>query len=96
MVVHVASDSPSLFALMGRNGAEVIKAQTRDEMIAKARKYIDGLLRVSSPQFQPWNNPGRGLKSTARLSQVSVVCREFKCSNPLILLGRLRPFGARE
>ncbi len=29
---------------MGRNGAEVIKARTRDEMIAKAKKYIDGLL----------------------------------------------------
>ena len=29
---------------MGRNGAEGIKARTRDEMIAKAKKYIDGLL----------------------------------------------------
>ena len=40
----VATDSPSLFAFMGRNGAEVTKAQTHDEMIAKAKQYIDGLI----------------------------------------------------
>jgi hypothetical protein len=41
---NVATDSLHLLSLMGRNGAEVIKARTRDEMIAKAKKYIDGLL----------------------------------------------------
>jgi hypothetical protein len=41
---NVATDSPQLLSLMGRNGAEVIQAQTRDEMLAKARQYIDRLL----------------------------------------------------
>lgn len=41
---NVATDSPQLFSLMGRNGAEVIEAQTREEMLAKARQYIDRLL----------------------------------------------------
>ena len=41
---NVATESPQLLALMGRNGAEVITAQTRDEMIAKAKHYIDHLL----------------------------------------------------
>jgi hypothetical protein len=29
---------------MGRNAAEVIRAQSRDDMLAKAKKYIDRLL----------------------------------------------------
>ena len=33
---NVATNSPQLLALMGRNGAEVIQAQSRDEMLAKA------------------------------------------------------------
>jgi hypothetical protein len=41
---NVATDSPHLLSLIGRNGSEVIQAQTRDEMIAKARQYIDRLL----------------------------------------------------
>ena len=41
---NVATNSPQLFSLMGRNGSEVIQAQTRDEMIAKAKQYIDRLL----------------------------------------------------
>lgn len=41
---NVATDSRQLLSLMGRNGAEVIKARTHDEMIAKAKAYIDGLL----------------------------------------------------
>jgi hypothetical protein len=41
---NVATNSPSLFALTGRNGAEVKDGRTRDEMIAEAKKYIDGLL----------------------------------------------------
>jgi hypothetical protein len=32
-----------LLSLMGRKGAEVIEGHTRDEMIAKAKQYIDGL-----------------------------------------------------
>jgi hypothetical protein len=41
---NVATDSPQLFALTRRNSAEVIQAQTRDEMLAKAKQYIDRLL----------------------------------------------------
>ena len=41
---NVATDSPQLLSLMGRNGAEVIEARTRDEMIANAKQYIDRLL----------------------------------------------------
>ena len=41
---NVATDLPQLLSLMGRKGAEVITAQTRDEIIAKARQYIDRLL----------------------------------------------------
>jgi hypothetical protein len=41
---NVATNSPQLLALMGRNGAEVIQAQNRDEMLAKAKQYIDRLL----------------------------------------------------
>jgi hypothetical protein len=43
-VANVAANSPQLLSLVGRNGAEVIKARTRDEMIAKAGQYIDRLL----------------------------------------------------
>jgi hypothetical protein len=35
---NVATDSPQLLYLMGRNGAEVIEAHTRDEMIANAKQ----------------------------------------------------------
>jgi hypothetical protein len=42
---NVATDSPSLFALMGRNGAQVIDGRDREDMITAAKKYIDGLLR---------------------------------------------------
>ncbi len=41
----VATESRQLLSLMGRNGAEVIKARTRDEMIATAKRYIDGLFQ---------------------------------------------------
>jgi hypothetical protein len=41
---NVASDSPQLLSLMGPNGAKVIEARTRDEMIANAKQYIDRLL----------------------------------------------------
>jgi hypothetical protein len=42
---NVATDSRQLLSLMGRNGAEVINAPTSDEMITKAQRYIDRLLR---------------------------------------------------
>jgi hypothetical protein len=42
---NVATDSRQLLSLMGSNGAEVIKAPTRDEMIAKSQRYIDRLLQ---------------------------------------------------
>jgi hypothetical protein len=42
---NVATDSRQLLSLMGRNGAEVIKAPTPDEMITKAQRYIDRLLQ---------------------------------------------------
>jgi hypothetical protein len=35
---NVATDSPRLFAMMGRNGAKVIDGRTGDEMIAEAKK----------------------------------------------------------
>lgn len=41
---NVATESIQLLALMGHNGAEVIQAQTRDEMIAKSKQYVDRLL----------------------------------------------------
>jgi hypothetical protein len=41
---NVATESPQLLSLMGRNGAEVIQALMRDEMMAKAKQYIDRLL----------------------------------------------------
>jgi hypothetical protein len=41
---NVATDSPQLLALMGRNGAHVVEGRTRDEMLANADKYISSLL----------------------------------------------------
>jgi hypothetical protein len=41
---NVASENPRLNLLMGHHGAEIIVGRTRDDMIAKARKYIDELL----------------------------------------------------
>ena len=41
---NVASDQPNLLALMKQNGSKVIEGRDRDDMIAAAKKYIDGLL----------------------------------------------------
>lgn len=41
---NVASDLPNLLALMRQNGSKVIDGRNRDDMIATAKKYIDGLL----------------------------------------------------
>ncbi len=41
---NVATNSPQLLPLMRRSGSQVIEAQTREEMLAKARQYIDRLL----------------------------------------------------
>ena len=41
---NVGSEAPHLHALMGRHGSEVIDGRNRDDMIAKAKKYIDSLL----------------------------------------------------
>jgi hypothetical protein len=41
---NVASDLPNLLALMRQNGSKVIDGRDRDDMIAAAKKYIDGLL----------------------------------------------------
>jgi hypothetical protein len=40
---NVGSNDAALNAKMGRHGSQVIDGQTRDEMIANAKKYIDGL-----------------------------------------------------
>lgn len=40
---NVASEDPHLYALMGQHGAKVIDGQTRDAMIAAAKRYIDEL-----------------------------------------------------
>ena len=40
----VTSESPRLYALIGRNGAQVIDGLNRDCMLANARTYIDDLL----------------------------------------------------
>jgi len=42
---NVATDSLSLAALMKQSGSKVIEGRDRDEMIATAKKYIDGLIR---------------------------------------------------
>lgn len=41
---NVASDQPNLLALMKQNGSKVIEGRDRDDVIAAAKKYIDGLL----------------------------------------------------
>lgn len=41
---NVASDQPNLLALMKQNGSKIIEGRNRGDMIAAARKYIDGLL----------------------------------------------------
>lgn len=41
---NVATESPRLFALMGRPSAKVIRGRARGEMIAEARAYVDSLL----------------------------------------------------
>ena len=41
---NVASVSANLNALMEQRGAKVIEGRTREEMIARAKSYIDGLL----------------------------------------------------
>ncbi|HJW42618.1 MAG TPA: hypothetical protein VJ476_15490 [Rhizomicrobium sp.] len=41
---NVASEEPDLYALMGGRGAKVIDGQTRGDMIAASKKYVDGLL----------------------------------------------------
>ena len=41
---NVGSSSPQLYALMGRHGAQVIDGRTCDEMIANAKRYINGLV----------------------------------------------------
>src|SRR5271163_4674595 len=46
---NVASESPHLLNLMGRNGSEVIDSRTRNEMLAEAKKYIDGLFARMRP-----------------------------------------------
>ena len=40
---NVATNQPNLLRFMG-NGSKVIEGRVRDDMIAKAKKYIDGLL----------------------------------------------------
>ena len=40
---NVGSNDPHLYAEMGTHGLKVIDGQTRDEMIANAKAYIDGL-----------------------------------------------------
>jgi len=39
----IRSDDFRLYARMGIQGSKVIDGQTRDEMIAKAKEYIDDL-----------------------------------------------------
>jgi hypothetical protein len=41
---NVASEDRRLYDLMGRKGAEIIDGNTRDEMLIKARQYVDKLL----------------------------------------------------
>ena len=41
---NVASKSPLLYALMARNGAQVIDGHNRDDMLATSKMYIDSLL----------------------------------------------------
>jgi hypothetical protein len=41
---NVASESMEFFNLIGGSGCKIIDAQTRNEMLASAQSYIDGLL----------------------------------------------------
>lgn len=41
---NVASESLSLMHLMKQNGSKVIEGRDRNDMIAAAKKYIDGLV----------------------------------------------------
>ena len=41
---NVTSESPLLYALMARNGAQVIDGHNRDDMLATSKMYIDSLL----------------------------------------------------
>jgi hypothetical protein len=45
---NVASESPQLYALMARNGAQVIDGHDRDDMLATSKMYIDSLLNRPS------------------------------------------------
>jgi hypothetical protein len=42
---NVAPETPHAFASMGRNGSYIAEGRTRDEMLADANRYIDGLLK---------------------------------------------------
>jgi len=41
---NVTSEFPQLYALMRHVGSEVIDGRAREDMLARARMYIDGLL----------------------------------------------------
>lgn len=41
---NITTNSLQLLSLMGRNGSQVIEAQTCEQMLTKARLYIDRLL----------------------------------------------------
>jgi hypothetical protein len=41
---NVASEHRHLYSLMGHPASEIIDGHTRDEMLVKAKKYIDNLL----------------------------------------------------
>jgi hypothetical protein len=41
---NVASESPQLYALMARSGAQVIDGHDRDDVLATSKMYIDSLL----------------------------------------------------
>jgi hypothetical protein len=41
---NVASESPQLYTLMARSGAQVIDGHDRDDMLATSKMYIDSLL----------------------------------------------------
>jgi hypothetical protein len=45
---NVTSETPSLFALMGRNGAQAIDGRDRYDMLATAKMYVDSLLDQST------------------------------------------------
>ena len=45
---NVASESPQLYAVMARSGAQVIDGHDRDDMLATSKMYIDSLLNRPS------------------------------------------------